>query len=527
MSAAATIRGERAAAALASAFLLTLAALLYFWILRLNEGHFIYTLDDPYIHLALARQILTGHYGVNAGEFAAPSSSILWPFLLAPLSAFAQAPLLLNLLFMVATVFVLARVLSLLWDLSDSWRDSVLRAGMLVLLALATNLIGLVFTGLEHVLQVLLVALIFLGLVIEVEQRRLPGWLLLCIVLAPLVRYENVAVSGGALLHLLAARRHRPAIVTGVVLLLALASFSLFLRQLGLDAMPSSIAAKSRLVSESGRLATLAGHAWSSLFVRPGIQLALGGVLVAAHLLFPDASGRWRIALAAAFALLVHALGGEYGWFHRYEIYIVMWMLLTLACLLAPAIRARLRGAHARWRAARVLLLAALLALVVGAEYLRDLAKIPGAARDIYLQQYQMHRFAADFHGKPVAVNDLGWVAWGGRDYVLDLYGLGSSEALKLRLHATDPAWMDALARRRGVDLAMIYDDFFQGVPPGWIKLGQLRSDHEPVTAYRQAVDFYAVRPQACQAVATELARFAVTLPAQVRFVANPAGCPP
>ena len=33
----------------------------------------IYSLDDPYIHLALARQILHGHYGINPGEFAAPS----------------------------------------------------------------------------------------------------------------------------------------------------------------------------------------------------------------------------------------------------------------------------------------------------------------------------------------------------------------------------------------------------------------------------------------------------------------------
>ena len=46
-------------------------------LLRLNNGHLVYTLDDPYIHLALAENIIHGHYGVNAGEFSAPSSSIL------------------------------------------------------------------------------------------------------------------------------------------------------------------------------------------------------------------------------------------------------------------------------------------------------------------------------------------------------------------------------------------------------------------------------------------------------------------
>lgn len=517
-------RQERISAVLASVLLLLVAAALYGAVLHANHGVFIYTLDDPYIHLALAEHLLHGHYGVNAGEFAAPSSSILWPFLLAPLSAFTLAPLLLNLLLMVLTIFALARVLSLIWG--GAGFGVMLRSGLLVLLGLATNLLGLAFTGLEHGLQVLLVVLIFLGLVLEVEQRRLPSWLLVCIVLAPLVRYENIAISGGALLHLMAARRYRPAILTGLVLVLALAGFSLFLRHLGLDLMPSSIAAKSRLVSETGRLHTLLAHAWSGLFERQGVQLVLGGVLVAAHLLFPDATGRWRVALATAFALLVHLLGGEYGWFHRYEIYIVMWMLLTVCYLLSPRVRPCLQDARAAWSGVRLLLLAAMVTVIVGAEYLRDLAKIPGAAHNIYVQQYQMHRFVAEFHARPVAVNDLGLVSYGNREYVLDLYGLGSHDALKQRLHATDPMWMQRLARQHAVDLAMIYGEVFSGLPGQWIRLGGLHSSAEQITAFRQTVDFYALRPEACADLAGRLARFARTLPAQAEFVPDPAGCP-
>ncbi|MBD0271632.1 MAG: hypothetical protein ICV73_06845, partial [Acetobacteraceae bacterium] len=50
----------------------------------MTGGHLGYTLDDPYIHLALAEQIARGHYGINPGEVTAPSSSVLWPFLLLP-----------------------------------------------------------------------------------------------------------------------------------------------------------------------------------------------------------------------------------------------------------------------------------------------------------------------------------------------------------------------------------------------------------------------------------------------------------
>ena len=54
-------------------------------ILHLRGGHFSYTLDDAYIHLALAENLAGGHYGVNLGEYSAASSSILWPLLLIPL----------------------------------------------------------------------------------------------------------------------------------------------------------------------------------------------------------------------------------------------------------------------------------------------------------------------------------------------------------------------------------------------------------------------------------------------------------
>ena len=64
---------------------MTLAALLA--VLVRNHGVFAYTLDAPYIHLALADQIGDGNYDINAGEAAAPSSTILYPFLLAVLSS--------------------------------------------------------------------------------------------------------------------------------------------------------------------------------------------------------------------------------------------------------------------------------------------------------------------------------------------------------------------------------------------------------------------------------------------------------
>ena len=95
-------------------FLSTLFGIELTAILATNSGRFIYTLDDPYIHLALAENIAKGHYGINLNEFSAPSSSILWPFILAPFSFFKHfeaIPLLINFLASIGTVFLFTRIL--------------------------------------------------------------------------------------------------------------------------------------------------------------------------------------------------------------------------------------------------------------------------------------------------------------------------------------------------------------------------------------------------------------------------------
>jgi hypothetical protein len=59
---------------------------------RAADGHLIYALDGPYIHLALSDEIAHGHYGINSTEFWSPASSTLWPFLLAPFAGRAVHP---------------------------------------------------------------------------------------------------------------------------------------------------------------------------------------------------------------------------------------------------------------------------------------------------------------------------------------------------------------------------------------------------------------------------------------------------
>jgi len=131
----------------------------------------------------------------------------------------------------------------------------------------------------------------------------------------------------------------------------------------------------------------------------------------------------------------------------------------------------------------------------------------------------QMARFAREYWQHPVAVNDLGAVAFYSKHYVLDYAGLALLPALISRTHPEkDRLWMDHLAKNYGVGLAMIYKTSFPDIPAHWHKLGELHLDVLKVTPASSTVDFYATTPEAASELRPKVADFATTLPHGASF---------
>lgn len=59
----------------------------------------------------------------------------------------------------------------------------------------ALNLVGVVFTGMEHSLHIAATMVIVYGITVFLDEGRVPWWLILAIVLGPLLRYEGLALS--------------------------------------------------------------------------------------------------------------------------------------------------------------------------------------------------------------------------------------------------------------------------------------------------------------------------------------------
>jgi hypothetical protein len=450
----------------------------------------VYSLDDPYIHLALARQILHGHYGINPGEFAAPSSSILWPFLLAPF-AFTRLveflPLVINLAALVVAVWWLQRWLE---EYVPPWWALVATTA----LAFALNLYGLVLSGMENALQVTLVIIVALSLMRDQQGGRLawPFWL--SVVLLPLIRYEGLAISLPvlALLVLLPGRR-MAALVAGAIVVGIVVGFSLFLHSHGLGLLPSSVLAKSglSLLQKPPGLDTIWLNVEKQLFF---VVIAL-----LAAVLFVREGRPLEAVLLVLAPTIAHLLFGRYGWFGRYHIYFAAWIVILFVTVYARAglLKARfLSAAFALWFAYASL------------DSMIATLTTPLGSRNIADQQKQMAIIARDYLNEPVAVNDLGFVSFFAPRYVLDLGGLASYEALQARANQANGAWAGDLMKRHGVEQAMIYADTVPQPPANWIRVATLTLPLPWVTVGGDKVAFYATSPEAAARLRQALANY-------------------
>ena len=475
---------------------------------------FAYTLDDPYIHLALAQNILHGTYGINPGETTSPSSSVIWPFLLAPLSESAfrfWVPFLENILFGVLLCALLGT------RLHEAVNKTVQRESLRWLLAflwvLSCNMVGLAFVGMEHTLQVLVVAGCAFALADAASSRQIGGLCLACAFIAPSVRYDNLLFTVGVVAALWLQKRRRTGIVLLVTSLLPLLVFGIFLHTHKMGWVPNSVVAKSGIVTARHHVRALPlalDHAlavsyinWKSLFVdihRVPVLVLLGTFLV---LLWrkkanTQETGYWLVGLAVTCLTISYA---PYGWFYRYDVALRAYLLI-LTFMLALATEP---FAARRWIFWLAPACTAPLYLVVA------LLRTPPQAQAMALEHYQLYRLEHDDIQKNVACDDLGLAAVdnAGKYYVLDLQGLASNDTL--RVNERNAAWLDGVTRKHDIEVAFVY--LYKSVPETWTLLGTLVRNHTLGDTLPPEMRIYAVKPGHAEAMRKQVSAFAATLP--------------
>lgn len=512
--------------------------------MRTNDGRLVYTLDDAYIHTAMARNLAEhGVYGVTRHAYGATSSSLGWTLLLAGVFALGATslavPLVLNVVFATATLIAVGAVLSC-WKAGVAWTAAAV-FGILLLVPLPV----LVFSGMEHSFQCLVsLGFAFLAAEYAAVGRERTGVELartfvlgVSAALAVMARFEGGFLVLAACVLLALRRKVWQAGLVGMMGLVPIVVSGLVSIEHGWMFLPNSVLLKGNVPDVTSVGGALRFFGW----LRPMNLVRIAHVLV----LIAGAAGvlaalrRRGVSLRtpqAGMALIfvgtgvLHVAMAKIGYFFRYEAYLMVLGLVALAGCLAilPRRRPAERPAWTRaaWIAGLVILAAPLLVRAAVAR-----SRVVRATHDIYRQQVQMSRFlAAYYEGEAVAANDIGAINHFADIQCVDLWGLSTLEVARLKLEGRfDTEAIARVAGERDVRIALLYDHWFGGdraLPDTWVRVGRWWMP-DNVVCGGDTVSFYAVAPGEADALREHLRAFAPTLPEDVRYLEGDAPAPP
>ena len=228
-------------------------------ILQATNGRICYPVDDAFIHLAIAKNIVLHQvWGISPYGFVSAASSVLYPILLAGclllFGSHTIIPLIINILAGIAFVIALQQ-----W-LRRQGLTSLVQLYILVAVIAAIPLPVIVMSGMEHTLQILFSFLFIYRFSDEMGRWdtgkiktnssvqttwRLAWPVYLYGLLLVSIRYEGVILIGTACLILLIRRKIVTALLLGTVSMLPILIFGLYSIAHGNHFVPNSVSLKS------------------------------------------------------------------------------------------------------------------------------------------------------------------------------------------------------------------------------------------------------------------------------------------
>ncbi|MBC7812585.1 MAG: hypothetical protein H7175_15630 [Burkholderiales bacterium] len=525
-------------AAVAIAVLLAILAAMVNDSLARNAGHLIYNLDDPYIHMTMARQFSQhGLWSMTRFEaFTSSTSSPLWTLLLS----------LVYWIFGVsdAAPFVMNIICAVLLLITTHIIFDRFRGGGFYSLAVMIGLIffiplpNLIFTGMEHTLQILIDLLFIYNAVrlLCLNERETPrrvitdlsGRVLFLGLFVPMVRYEGVFIIAFVCALFLARGRWAYALMLGGLSALPVVFYGFFSVVNGSDWLPNSLMLK--VIPQS--FSTLDGiiiflglsKSMLSYYSYPPLMTLTVGIVI---LLFVGYARRKTLWEASNLMLLIviptfvlHMQFAGVGWFFRYEAYLIALGVMAIALSVRDFFPTHFEAWMQRHTVPRLAAMFALLFVLTLPMLYRVeevMKKVVPATTNIYEQQYQMGTFLREFYeGQRVALNDIGATTYLADIRLLDLYGLGTYEVATAKLNSDfDVDFIYRIARESNTQIAIVYDSWYPDLPEQWARVGQWTIQNN-ISAASPTVSFYAVDPGAREALVNNLREFAPRLPATV-----------
>ena len=507
--------------------------------ISLNHGIFTYVLDDPYIHMAMAKNlILHGVWGVDKYGFTSSSSSPLWIIVLS-LAYFLFGinlfiPFILNVIF--ATIFIF-----IAYSIFRYYKlQPVYNLIFLLFLIFFTPIPALTFTGMEHLLQIVFIvsfAFISTHMLFEDKSSNLNYiTLLILAALVVAVRYEDLIMVLIIAAIFFIKREYWKSLSILSASMIPIFAYGLYSTLNGWFFLPNSLITKTIFVEAKTQLISLNGIVLlvnnflniQNLFIFIPLILAVGLLVFR----FREKKILWNapnilLTLFIGTATL-HMIAARTGWFYRYEAYLIALGILTIAIGINEYL-----PSVSKWdkkliskNLTLILIIFVLFVSLAGRGYC-SFNEVPTATHNIYDQQYQMGLFIQKYYkGDAVSLNDVGAVNYVTDIKSVDLLGLSglnvSKAILKENYTIKD---IDNITRQNHVKVIIVYEDLYRkyltgGIPSDWIKVGQWKITNR-ITCFMDTVSFYAIDPQDAKNLTKNLKEFSSQLPPDVQQSGN------
>ena len=514
----------------AAAALFVLVALTFLG-MRLTQGHWVYTLDDAYIHMAMARTLaLHGVWGVSPEAFGSCSSSPLWTLLLAVLFKVVGVrdwlPGMLNTVCVLMTLWVIDRTLL------EQCVPRLLRVISGLAIFFLAPLTVIASTGMEHCLHVLLTVVFVRAALGEFNEAEavgnwargvtLAGWAFLMTA----TRFESLFVVAPVASVFVLRGRWRIGCLVLLSAMLPVVAYGVFSLAHGGMFLPNSVMLKGHF--PGGGIGCYVQQL-CSMYVRVSLVNVHVHVLCLALLLTACcrrfAQNIRLLALAVVAACICQVTFSECGRFYRYETFLMTSGLLLLASAWLPMWE-EYRGAWAKpllggtdgWLVASRLALVLFLSVPLCLRGFWATSRIVRASANIYQQQWQLARIfdSMDVADTRVAVNDLGLMSYRSGVKLIDLWGLGTMDIARLKWTGRydQKAIADLLVRNR-VGYVVVFDQWFavgRELPGSLILVARLRH-RKNIVCLQDTVMLYATDFEAAERLRKHLRHLPFSLP--------------
>jgi len=511
-------------------FLLAIIAVLLNASLIYTHGHLVYALDDPYIHMAMAKNFAQhGVWGVTKYEFSSSSSSLLYPLLLFVIfflfGVNEAVPLVLNVVFATLTTY-------LIYILLKQYKfPSIYNFIVLLSIIFFTPFPAIIFTGMEHMLHTL-ITIFFAYLsakILSKERSDLNKEFSLLLILAPflpMTRYEGLFLVMAVSTLFIMRKRLFESFLLISLSLVPIVIYGLISISNGWYFFPNSILIKNNIpvISSVG--------IWNFIYLfitrisESHILILIFTASILFILKFIRSNTLWREQTILLFIFIttafLHMLFAKTGWFYRYEAYLIAFGIFTIALEVREYLPEKLL--FDKYLIPKYIAIILLIFLFISPFAIRGYVSsiiTPLATKNIYEQQYQMALFLKEFYqGETVAANDIGTINFIADIKCLDLKGLGSLEVAKAKRESSyNTEYIYKLAKNEDVKIAIVYDHWFEsygGLPPQWIKVGEWKISNNVVCG-GDTVSFYAVDPEEEDRLIESLRIFSSKLPKNVK----------